>query len=285
MSEEELGGAPPIEAPFEQATEPAEAPPDEDTREAVEVNGSRMVPIGVVQALREELKNRPKTEDFVNLRAAYEEARPYVDFVRANPALTTPPEQAPAPIQHEDDPQLVELARTMELYDVRTGFPDTKRAQVIRDMTRREAETIAEARLAPVRETSQEATATDNIRRLMSDSAQQGQEIEPQYLLQAVQSITKSMPKADAMRLLADPSVVEVIGLTALGMQSRGRPRGAPPAQQTPPSLYTEGAGGVRPDVPMSEGSRRLARLTGKSEQEWTAAAKRYVPGRANSLE
>jgi len=285
MSEEELGGAPIAETLPEPATEPATEPPDEDIREAVEVNGSRMVPLGVVQALREELKNRPKLDDFVALRAAYEEARPYVDFVRANPALTTPGEHAPAPVQHEDDPQLVELARTMELYDARTGLPDTKRAQVLRDMTRHEAETIAEARLAPVRETSQEVTATENIRRLMSDAAQQGQPIESQYLLQAVKSITQSMPKADAMRLLSDPQVVEVIGLTALGMQARNRPRGAPAPALTPPSLYTEGAGGVRPDVPMSDGSRRLARLTGKTEQEWATAAKRYVPGRANSLE
>lgn len=289
--EETLGGAPAVEETPPPPVEPpaeTDAPVEEDIPGAVDLNGSRMVPLGVVQALKKELKSRPKAEDFAQLRAAYEEARPYVDFVRANPALTAPPpEPVAAPVAPDDDPQLVELARTMELYDAQTGRPDTKRAQVLRDMTRREAEAIAEARLAPVRETTQEATATDNIKRLMSDSAAQGQPIESQYLLQAVQSITQNMPKAEAVRLLADPQVVEVIGLTALGMQARAGKATrvmSPVAPQTPP-LYTEGAGGVRPEVPMSEGSRRLARLTGKSEKEWTEAAKRYVPGRANSLE
>ena len=282
---ETLGGAPPEAPPPEPPPETPVAAAEEELPGAVELNGQRMVPLGVVQALREELKQRPKAEDFEQLRAAYEEARPYVDFVRANPALTTTVEPAPVPVQPDDDPQLVELARVMELYDAQTGKLDTKRAQMLRDMTRREAEAIAEARLAPVRETTQEATATDNIKRMMSDYAAQGQAIEAPYLLQAVGSITKSMPKADAMRLLSDPQVVEVIGLTALGMQAKGRPRSAAPAQPVAPPLYTEGAGGVRPEVPMSEGSKRLARLTGKSEKEWTESAKRYVPGRANSLE
>jgi hypothetical protein len=290
MSESEtetLGGAPPDAVPA--APEPVEAPaPVSATAEelpgAVDLNGTRMVPIGVVQALREELRSRPKAEDFAQLQQAYEDARPYVDFVRSNPTLMTPP--APAPVPPESDPQLVELARTMELYDPNTGLPDTKRAQAIRDMTRREAEAIAEARLAPVRETSQESAATENIKRLMADAAAQGSPIEAPYLLQAVQSITATMPKAEAMRLLSDPRVVDVVGLTALGLQARQkRPASVAPAAPERPALYTEGAGGVRPEVPMSDGSRRLAKLTGRSEKDWVESAKRYVPGRANSLE
>jgi hypothetical protein len=45
-----------------------------------------------------------------------------------------------------------------------------------------------------------------------------------------------------------------------------------------------ESAGG-QTDIQMSEGSRRLMKATGRSESEWTAAAKKYTPGRSNVLE
>lgn len=273
------------------AAEPAQPAPvaqDDDIPEAVEVRpGERMVPVGVIKALREELKARPKAEDLATLKQQLDEARPYAEFLRNNPHLLQPQQpaqpQQPTQTAPQEDQALVELARTLELYDAQTGKPDVGRAAKIRDLTRSEAQQIAQQTIAPVQERTHEQQAANNLQQIVyTAKTADGAPLKQEYLMQAVRSITGALPKGEAMRVLADPTVAEVIKLTALGLQSIND-KSAPQAPAAPP-LHIESPGGGN-EVVLSDGSRRLARMTGRSEADWQKSASRYVPGRANSLE
>lgn len=275
------------EQPTEQPAPPPVAPPaEEPIPEAVEVApGQHMVPVGVIKAMREEMRHRPKQEDYARLQAELEAARPYVDFIKSNPGLTQPaPVAPPAPVPIGDDPELITLAKTLELYDAATGQPDVKRAEVIRGMTRKQAEAITEERLAPVQERTHEQAAAANLQQVMASFRDaDGRPLDAAVFQETVKGVVAQMSKADALKLLADPRVVQVLAQNAIGAQAMQR-KSAPPAPAAPP-LYVEGAGGGQGQPVMSEGSKRLARLTGRTEKDWVAAASRYVPGKPNSLE
>lgn len=242
-----------------------------------------MVPVGALRAVREELKHlKPIAERAAQLEQEVNQSRPYVEFLQRHPQLLNPQPAAPEP-DPQDDPALVELARTLELYDSATGKPDVKRAETIRSMTRAEAQSIAQQEIAPMREATYEQKAGANLSSIMqSAKTADGAPLQEQYLKAAVQSITASLPRGEAVKVLADPAVANVIKLTALGLQASTQ-RSAPAAPASP-ALHVETAGGSS-DVPMSEGSRRLARMTGIGEKQWQDTAKRYQPGRSNSLE
>ena len=125
---EEVGAVvdPDIQPPPEAAIAEPEAaiaenlPPAEDEiPEAVEVQpGVRVVPVGVVKALRDEIKAlKPQAQRTADLEREVGAHRAVVEFIRANPHLMQPPQvpQQAAP-NPGDDPGLVELARTLDLY-------------------------------------------------------------------------------------------------------------------------------------------------------------------------
>lgn len=287
--EEPLGGAPPVETPAQPPQETAGAehvqPTGDDVPEAVEVApGQRMVPVGVLKAVREELKTRPKAEDLAALQRQLDESKPYVEFLKNHPHLLNPPAPPePARVEPQDDPALVELARTLELYDAQTGKPDTARAEKIRNLTRSEAQQIARSEMAPVQERTYQTQAEANVQQILhTTKTADGAPLEAEYLTAAIKSIAAQLPKGEAFKILADPAVANVVRLTALGLQAQGK-KSAPAAPQAE-VLHRESAGGSG-DVPMSDGSRRLARMTGRTEKDWQDAAKRYVPNRANPLE
>jgi hypothetical protein len=271
-------------APAPEAVAPVAA--EDDIPEAITVTtGERMVPVAALRAVREELKSRPKAEDYAALKQQLDEARPYAEFLRNNPHLMAPPQAPAAPVvQPQDDVELIELAKTLELYDASTGRPDTKRAEVIRNMTRTTAQQIAQQTMAPVQERTYEQQAAQNLHAVANTFKDaDGRTIDTEFMSAAIKTITASLPKAEAMRVLADPTVANVVGLVAQGLQAQSRKTPAQPVQ-LPPALHVESAGG-QTDIQMSEGSRRLMKATGRSESEWTAAAKKYTPGRSNVLE
>lgn len=269
----------------------AQPTPEDDAPEAVEITpGEKYVPLSAVKALREELKSVKALAQKANqLESELNAARPYVDFLNKNQHLLQPkPEAPPPPPDPSTDPTLVEYARTLDLYDA-AGQPDVKRAAKLREMTRAEAQAVAQAALAPMATQTNEQRAAQNLSHIMATAKDaNGQALEEQYLTAAVRSVTGQVPRDQAVKILADPQVANLLALTALGLQAshkKGTPAAAVPAVPAPgPVLETERPGGSA-QVQMTEESRRLMRSAGISEKQWTESAKKYVPGRANVLE
>jgi len=266
---------------------PPPEPADDDTPEAVEVQpGVKMVPLGVMKAVREENKAlKPLAQRAAELEQQVNQFRPYAEFLSQHPHLLQPqPPPQPAPqAQPADDPALADLARTLELYTPE-GKPDTTRAAKIRDLTRSEAQAIAQQTIAPVQENTWEQKAASNLQWMSGLKDANGRPLEEQYIVETVRSIYGSLPRTDALRVLADPKVAEVVGMVAIGRQAMSKPHQAAPQAPVHPPLHYESAGGAT-EPTLSEGSRRLARMVGRTDKEWLETAKKFVPGRANALE
>lgn len=272
-------------AATEEARVALPAPAEDDIPEAVEVTpGQRMVPVGALKAVRDELRAlKPHAERAQQLEAYVNDVRPYVEFLKNNPQILQPQQpQAPA-APAEADPSLVELARTLELYDPTTGQPDVKRAEKIRTLTQNEARQIAQQTIAPLQEGTNESRAAANLQQILSTAKDaDGRALDQAYLVEAVKPITQGLTKAEALRVLADPGVANLIKLTALGLQASTK-RSAPQPPGTPP-LQVESPGGGSGFV-MNEDSRKLAKLAGISEADYAERAKKFVPNRNNPLE
>lgn len=293
MSEEPLGSvvdpdvapAAPV-LPAGQAVQdqpPPQAPAEEDHPEAVEVQpGVKMVPLSALHGVREELKAlKPMAQRASELEQQVQQFAPYVQFLQAHPELLTPQPaaqpQAPAP---QDDPVLVELARTLDLYTA-DAKPDTARAAKIRDLTRGEATAAAQQALQPVQERSWEQSAAQNLTWMVGQKDAFGRPLEERYVVESVRSIYGSLPRGEALRVLADSRVAELITDIAVSRQSRAKPYAAPPQAPDGPALHVESAGGATPVHVSEDHTKRL----GMSHDNYVASAKRYQSGKSNVLE
>lgn len=275
---------PAVDQPPIQATqEPPQDPAEEDHPEAVEVQpGVKMVPLSALHGIRDELKAlKPMAQRASELEQQVQQFAPYVQFLQAHPELLTPQpaaqRQAPAP---QDDPALVELARTLDLYTA-DAKPDTARAAKIRDLTRGEATAAAQQALQPVQERSWEQSAAQNLTWMVSQKDAFGRPLEERYVVESVRSIYGSLPRGEALRVLADSRVAELITDIAVSRQSRAKPYTAQPQAPTAPALHVESAGGATPVHVSEDHTKRL----GVKHESYVAAAKRYQPGKSNVLE
>lgn len=294
MSEEALGAvvdpdvqpAPaaetPAPAPQEAAPAPQE-PAEEDHPDAVEVQpGVKMVPLSALHGVREELKAlKPVAQKAQQLEQQVAQFAPYVQFLQAHPELlqAQPPAQPQAPAP-QDDPALVELARTLDLYTA-DAKPDTARAAKIRDLTRAEAQAVAQQTIQPIQEGTWEQAAAQNLTWMVGQKDAFGRPLEEAYVVESVRSIYGALPRGEALRVLADKRVAELITDIAVSRQSRGKAYTAPPAAPTSPALHVESAGGSTPVNVSEDHTKRL----GVSHDKYVASAKRYQPGKSNVLE
>lgn len=287
MNEPELVSQEPIDPPLQEEIQTVVAAPVEepDLPDAVEIKpGEKYVPVGALKAVRDENKTlKAKAERADALESELNAARPFAEFLRNNPHLMQPIAPAPvAPTSTEPDPELVDLAKALDLYDA-AGQPDVARAERVARFSDKRAEKIADQRMAPVQEQSNETRAAANLQHLIANVKDgDGKAVEEQYVVAAVKSITGQVDKGTALKILADPNVVRVIGLTALGLQATAKktqPRGA----EHPP-LVVESAGGSS-EIQLNDFSKKLAKATGRTEKQYADSAKKYVPGRANALE
>ena len=262
---------------------PEPAPPAEDEiPEAVEVQpGVRVVPVSVVQALRNELKAlKPQAQRAQELEQQVNQYRPYAEFLQQNQHLLHPPQPAPAPVAQADDPALVEYARTLDLYTA-DGRPDTGRAQKLRDMTRQEAQAIAQQTVAPMQEATHAQAAAQNLQWMTSLKDANGQPLEEQFIIETVRSVYGNMSRTEAIKTLADPNVAQVLANTAMGRQAMSKPfRPAPVAPSAAP-LHVEAAGGNAPIQVSDTHTKRL----GIGQADYVDRAKSYQPGKSNVLE
>src|SRR5262247_1797426 len=90
--------APPAPVAAAPAAPPQEAPPeDPDEQESVEIQGGKYVPLSALKTVRQENKSlKEKAQQADQLANYYNETKPYVEFLRNNPDLLKPRQQAPA---------------------------------------------------------------------------------------------------------------------------------------------------------------------------------------------
>lgn len=262
-------------------------PPDEDDHpEAVEVQpGVRMVPLGALKQVRDELKQlKPLAQKAQELEQQVNAFRPYAQFLQQNPHVLQQPQQAPAPVPTSENPALVEYAKRFDLYTP-DGRPDVNRAQAIIEDNRKIAREEAQAIIEPVQNVTYEQRAAQNIQHILNTTKVAGKPIEQQFLIAATKTITQAMPKSEAMRILADPTVANVLRMTAMGLQAEAMGIQAPttPAPVGAPlHLETSGGGST---YELSDSSKRLAQQAGIKETDMVDRMKRYVPNKSNVLE
>ena len=231
---------------------------------------------------------KPAAEENARLKQQLEQIAPlipYAQFVAANPHLLQPQQpQAPAAQEPAKADPLVEA--TAKRYDLYTpdGKLDLERASAIVNDQRQIAKEEAERVIAPVTRQTHQSQLQANIQWMASLKTQDGQSLEREFIEDTVRSIYGALPQAEALKVLADPQVAQVVGYTALGRQVATK-KSAPAAPPLPgPPLHVETAGGSS-EVRISDGSRALFSKAGISEKDALASAKKFKPGMPNVLE
>ena len=277
----------PEQAQAEIPTLQAQPAEDDEHPEAVEIKaGEKYVPVGALRAVRQENKTlKAKAEQADRLEQEVANIRPYVQFLQANPHLLQPQAQQPPapPPPATADPVIEATAKRYQLYKP-DGTLDLDTATAIVDDQRKVAREEAERVIAPVTERTHQTQLNANIQWMASLKTADGQALEQSFIEDTVRSIYGALPKAEALKVLADPQVAQVVGYVALGRQASLK-KGAPAPHAAPgPALVVESPGG-NSDVRFSDGSRALFSKAGISEKDAMASAKRFKPNQHNSLE
>lgn len=276
-----VSAAPPVAAADQaSADSPAHAPPEDDSAaevEAVEVAGKKYVPVGAVIAERKQrqaLQEKASRTDA--LEAEMNNARPYVEFLKANPELLRPRQAAPPPASFgaPPDPQVEALAKTLDLYTPE-GQPDLVRAATIRTMMTETAQQIAQQAIQPFHTQSYQDQSARNFQIALQMKDAQGRTPSREALVQIWRTMSPEQT--------ADPNVASILALTALGLDSVSKkPAPVPPANAP---LVTEGQGGAGRRPALSALEQSLARDRGMSEAKWQEHTKGFQSGRPQLLE
>lgn len=275
-----------IETPLETQEPPPPDPPEtaatQDPPPVAEPEQVQGDPIAAIVALRRELQElRPLAKKAGELKAELDASRPFVEFVKANPQLLQPHVQQAPPEPSKADPAVEQYARRFDLYTA-DGKPDIERAQAIIEENRAMAREEARKVMEPVETQTLEQRAIANLQWMENLTDANGQKLERGAIEAVVGQIMASMPRAQALKTLASPDVVQVLADTALGRQARTKK--APVAPPANPPLHIETAGGGSGPV-ITDSSRRLARAAGISEKQFEASAKNFKPGQYNSFD
>lgn len=238
----------------------------------VEVEGQKFVPL---QALLKEREGKKEIQDKISaLEQQLAAQKPLIEFLNQHPVLTQPPAPT-APVGHTEDVEAQEVAAELYFYKP-DGSLDVERGRKHLDRIERRAEQIADKRIQPLLQTSHQQQADVNFQRIAGNT----KGLHPD----ALRAVFAQVP----VEVSADPQNAALLGLVALGLQSAmGRgPAQAAPAQTPPPVVMTEPSGGTpvgRP--PVTDFGRRMAADRGRSEKEWAANAKGFMPGRSSAVE
>jgi hypothetical protein len=277
------------DTPAPVAETPAEAPPEEAKPaevEAVEVAGQKYVPLAGIVSERKQRQAAEKTLNetqarLQQLEQQYGQIAPYAEILKNNPQLLSPrqPEPVAAP-DPADDPDLVELAQTLDLYDPTTGKPDVKKAEKIRNINRKEAERIAQTQVQPFQEQQITARVSQNYAMALNAKTPDGEPLNRQVFDDLWR---QAAAEPGGMRTLSDPRSVMALVLMAKGAAAwSAQPKIAAP----PPALETEASGGnprTRPSLsPMEE---RIAADKGVAPSKWEERVKSFQKGGSNALE
>jgi len=271
-------GAPPVApAPPPAPAPPAAPSPEDEHPDSVDVAGKKFVPVAALigerkqrQAFQEKAARVDELEQFAR------EAKPYVEFLKANPDLLKSKDSAPpaAGAAPPADAQAELLAKTLDLYTA-DGKPDLSRANTMRTLIAQTAEQIAQRTVAPYQERSAQEQSARNFQVALSVKDANGRSPSPHALAQ----IWRTIPAAQT----ADPNVASILALTALGLDSVNLK--APPAAPDHAPVVTEGLAGTGRRPALSALEKTIAQNRGISEEKWADATKDFTRGRPHILE
>lgn len=274
------------------ASEPVQPDDTAEPEGVVEVQGKRLVDVGILAAerkrVREATERQIREKELTPLQAraqradelerAIMEVRPHIEYLRSHPEVMEPPKPTSAEDQVSDEEALAE-ARDLELYEAGTGAPDVKRAKRI--IARRRGEVTQAAR----------AVAEQVIGPVTQGSAQQASR--QNFAVMASQRDADERPLVDAREfanlwaqfppeLTQHPEVGQVLLDAAVGRAARQGKRVSAPARGP---ILSESAGG-RPGAGFQqhELERKMAKAAGMSQKAYESGAKEFVPGAINVI-
>lgn len=251
--------------------------PVPEDAETVEVSGGKYVPLDALLKARHELKEaKGRAQEADALRQYAGQLEAVIRATPQPPQTTTPPPAAVA------DPDLVELAHSLDFY-TREGQPDVARAEKHAAIIQRQATKIAQAMVKPLATQSHQERAALNYQRALATRAPDGRQPRPETLTWMWQNLPAE--------LTADPRVAQTLPALALGLDvlSGGDPLPRSPAPPDREPVHTEASGGTgdvsRSRAVLSPLERAVSTNLGMTEEAYRAATKDFRPGRLNVLE
>lgn len=279
-----LEDAPPLPpAPVADTPPPAAelAPTDEepDPEGTVDVGGQKMVSLDVVKAIRKDAKAvKDKAAVADQLYTYVAQVKPYIDLLQQNPQLLSrvPQSETPPPAKAEDDPAVIELARTMDLYTT-DGQPDVARAAKLRTLVRTEAEAIAAESVKPLRDQTAKEKSASNFQRALLVKSADGRSPDKDTLA----AMWREMP----VDYTSDERVAATLAYSAIGYDVVHGKGGKPVVPQAPPLVTEAGAGRISAKPALTELDQRMAAARGIKPETYAAHTEGFKAGVANVLE
>ncbi len=253
------------------------APADPDDAAAVDVGGEKMVPLAALKAARTEAKSL-KTEKS-QMEAFLLEAAPYIKVLQDNPQLfqqRQAPQAPPAP-PTQADPELVELAQSLDYFD-KSGQFDLQRAAKHREIVQRQAAKIAQQMVAPLAQQTDQERSNGNWARFAQAKLPNGQPIDP--------NILGKYWRAVPANITADPRAAMAVFSQAATEQMYNSPLPAQPQAPASPPLHTENVGSVpRRTAAITPVEQMVMAARGMDAKTYDSLTKGFTSGRTSSLE
>lgn len=269
--------------------EPEEQIPESAVELEVSGTKQKMVSVDVLSAERKRVREateqkfqkdldalKVKADQADKLAADLESLRPDLEFLKNNPQIRKA--QEPPELAAINDAEAESFAREWEIYDARgLNLPKAKQmlAKQRAEMTRVAQAAAAEA-VKPAMNLSAQQQSRANFLAMANKRNSQGQPlVDPQILAGEWQKVP--------MDLSQHPEVAEHLLRVAIAEQVLSGK--TPPPVPSHEPIFTEGPGGQRQGAyQISDIEKRMARVAGMTEKDFTATAKTYQPDTENVL-
>lgn len=253
------------------------------TEQEVQAAGGDRERAGLLAALRAERDTSKTLKDRAALADTYAQqladARPYVEFLRANPHLMTPRAAEPPPAPKEADPDAVEAAQLMDFYKPDGQLDVDKGAKYLALQDRRAGRVTQEA-VRPYREQSLQEKSAQNFALALGLKDPQGNSPSRE----ALNTVWKTLSVEDT----ANVEIAATLAMLAMGAdRMMGKaPAARPAAAPIPAPLVTEGSGGhqAAPGA-LSRLEEGIVQHRGMTAAKWAEHTAGFQPGRSNVLE
>jgi hypothetical protein len=274
------------------STPQAEPPePEPEPEGVVDVQGKRMVDVGVLAAERRRVREaternirekelaplQAKAQEADQLRQALADAQPYLQHLRQHPELLQPPKPTSLEDQVSDEDARTE-ARDLELYAA-DGQPDVTRAKRIIARRRQDATAAAQqataAAVGPITSQTAQTYSRQNFVQAASRRTPDGHPlVDPKALAQLWASLPAELTQhAEVGELLLDAAIGKTV-----------RTGGQVARADRPPLVSESPSGRAAPAFQMSDLTRTIAHAAGMTEKSFAERAKDYKPGELNVL-
>jgi hypothetical protein len=272
---------PPVEAVA--PPEPPAPPADPDEVNAIEVQGGKMVPLPALKAAREEARAaKEQAAQLPQLQQQIAQLTGQVTaFQEVQRTLAQSRQEAFAPPAPADNPDLIELARSLDYYK-QDGTPDLARAQKHAAIIQKQATAIAQSMVGPIHAQNARTQSAANYQAALQVKSPQGAAPKPETL----QWMWQNLPA----EYTADPRVAQALPALAMGLEALQGNGSKLPPQPPPPAnapLVTEGIGGApaQRQRPLSETERGVLAARGIDEKHYTKLTENFRSGRTSTLE